>query len=208
MPRFSHMKREVKSQKRILLAPSWRNYLITPKKYDYWEPQKDKFLKSDYYIKFNEFLNSKELIDVLEKYDFRLDLKLHPIFECYKDLFIFKSERVNLYNGECPQEEYAVFITDFSSYAFDFVYMQKPILYFVPDYMQFKAGMNQYRELDLPFEKAFGEFTTDTKELLSNINDLLERGCEVQPVYKQRMEEFFIPMKQCEEEIYNNIIKT
>lgn len=50
-------------------------------------------------------------------------------------------------------EDYTMFITDFSSFVFDFACLCRPVLYFVPDYGQFKAGMNHYRELDLPFEK-------------------------------------------------------
>ena len=39
-------------------------------------------------------------------------------------------------------EDYKMFITDFSSFVFDFACLCRPVLYFVPDYGQFKAGMN------------------------------------------------------------------
>ena len=42
-------------------------------------------------------------------------------------------------------EDYKMFITDFSSFVFDFACLCRPVLYFVPDYGQFKAGMNHYR---------------------------------------------------------------
>lgn len=45
--------------------------------------------------------------------------------------------------GDVDVADYKAFVTDFSSFVFDFAYLNRPIMYFVPDYPQFKSGMNR-----------------------------------------------------------------
>ena len=98
-----------------------------------------------------------------------------------------------------------MFITDFSSYVFDFAYLCRPIMYFVPDYEQFKSGMNLYRELDLPFEKAFGPLSIDPNTAVKNFIEFCNNEFVPDEVYKDRMNNFYLPMHNCCEGIYNYI---
>ena len=205
MPRYAHIDRRVKPRKRILFAPSWRNYLIMPQVNNFWKPEKEKFLKSDYYVSINSFLNSPKLEQILSGNNLYLDFKIHPIFTCYLELFDNINEHVCIVDSSVKDEEYAAFITDFSSFVFDFVYLERPIMYFVPDYSQFKAGMNQYRELDLPFDKAFGKLVTDVEGAVNELGRIIENGLIPDPVYKERMDKFFLPMKDCCEDLYNQL---
>ena len=75
---------------------------------------------------------------------------------------------------------------------FDFVYLNRPIIYFVPDYDEFRAGLTHgYSKLDLPLEEGFGEITLNADELLTSLKKLIENSFEAEPVYKKRTEEFF-----------------
>ena len=47
-----------------------------------------------------------------------------------------------------PIEQYEMFITDFSSFVFDFIYLGRKVFSFIPDEMQFRCGMNSYREVE------------------------------------------------------------
>ena len=85
-----------------------------------------------------------------------------------------------------------MFITDFSSFVFDFVYLQRAILYFVPDYLEFRSGIYPYRDLDLPFEEAFGELTITPEDAVRALGRILENGAVPEEMYRQRMDGFFL----------------
>ena len=203
MPRFNYIDKNKKFKNRILFAPSWRNYLIKPQVNNFWEPENEKFLKSDYYISFNRFLNSSELENVLSENDLYLDFKIHPIFTEYLQLFDNTNEHVSFVAGTVADEEYAAFITDFSSFVFDFVYLKRPIMYFVPDYLQFKSGMGSYRELDLPFDKAFGNLVTNVDSAVSELSRIIKNNFVPELVFMERMDKFYLSIDDCCEKLYS-----
>ena len=208
MPRFEVMDKKVDTTNRILLAPSWRLYLVGENKSTgEWIYTPNKFVKSNFFVKIQEFLNDPKLHEMLEKYDMYLDFKLHPIFKKYQDCFELNSDRITFASNIVKDEEYAIFITDFSSFVFNFAYLQKPIMYFVPDYEEFTSGMNQYRELDLPFEKAFGPLTTEASSTLEELKRMLENSNQTDEKYMQRMKNFYLPMDASRENIYKALIQ-
>lgn len=207
MPRFDHIDKNLKPKNRVLFAPSWRNYLIMPQVDNFWQPETEKFVKSDYFVFFNKFLNNPRLEKVLKENNLYLDFKIHPIFTCYKELFDNINEHVSFAGSTVKDEEYAAFITDFSSFVFDFVYLKRPIMYFVPDIMQFKSGMSQYRELDLPLEKAFGNLVTDPESAVDELCRMISNNFVPDEIFKERMESFYLPMGNCSEDIYNCLME-
>lgn len=148
MPRLKNLDKTVHPQRKILFAPSWRQYLIGPDIDGKWQPLEELFINSDYFNGITEFLSSEKLKMLLEQHDYTLDFKLHPIFEVYRHCFDIESERVHMVNGAEPIGQYDIFITDFSSFAFDFLYLGRKAFSFIPDEMQFKSGMNGYREIE------------------------------------------------------------
>lgn len=206
MPRFDHFNLEEKTKKKILFAPTWRKYLIGDCKNNVWELKESDFLHSKYYLKLMSVLNSEKLIDVLEKNDIELDFKLHPIFQVYAHLFSSNSKNVKILEESQKDDEYKLFITDFSSYVFDFAYRKINIVYFLPDKDEFKVGLNGYRELDLPFEDAFGELITEEDDLVNIICQIISRNFIVEDKYRERMEEFYLPLEHCCEKIYCELV--
>ncbi len=205
MPRYEHIDRNSVPKNRIIFAPSWRSYFaknITPTTY---QVSSGSFCNTDYYINFQKFFNDERLAEALEKHDVYLDVKMHPIInDIVSELFTTNSDRIN-FVSEANLEDYKMFITDFSSFVFDFAYLSRPILYFVPDYEQFKSGMNLYRKLDLPFKKGFGPFTKDPKKAVDELIKICERDFEPEKVYRERMDGFYLPMNNCCEGIYDYI---
>ena len=164
MPRLRIIDRNATPQKKILFAPSWRQYLIGPDINGVWQPLPAVFTQSDYYLKISELLNSKELNDLLEQHGYTLDFKLHPIFSAYTELFNLNSNRVKIVKAADKTENYEIFITDFSSFAFDFMYAGRRVFSFIPDKIQFKSGMNSYREIEPESRELF--------ETIEGIEDL------------------------------------
>lgn len=207
MARYDHIDRNHAPANKILFAPSWRKYLTTQHTASQWSLVKSKLQQSDYFKKFSAFLESERLEQLLEQYDMELEVKLHPIIANADDMFQIRSNRIRMAEKNVVLEDYKVFITDFSSFVFDFAYLNRPIFYFVPDYEQFKSGMNHYRVLDLPFEKAFGHLVLEPEDALGELSQILAAGCIPETVFRERMEQFFYPLDQCAEALYQYVMK-
>lgn len=209
MARYDFIDKNKEAKNRILYAPSWRNYLAPNTSTSSWELNLSRFVKSEYYLNTKAFLESERLNSLLEEKDMYLELKLHPIIanEASK-VFDFATDRIVLAESDVNIEDYKMFITDFSSFVFDYAYLNRPIMYFVPDYNCFKAGLGHYRELDLPFEKAFGPLAVTPEKAVDEIAKIFSVNFVPEDIYGQRMENFFVPMddKNCREKLYNYII--
>lgn len=204
MPRFDAVNTNEKPQRRILFSPSWRKNLIG----DYVNNTRvlfeDKFLTSPFFVQINDFLNSDKLAEILEKHDLVLDFKNHPIFSPYNHCFKVDNPRINIVESDIEMQNYALMITDYSSIVFDFVYLQRPILYFVPDYEHFRAGVtHSYYKLDLPLEEGFGEVTETADELLKGLEDIVGNDFKPKAIFDERMRDFFITKENHCEKLYN-----
>lgn len=208
MPRYDYIDADKKSVNRILFAPSWRKYLVGMAGAGQWITTEGKFLNSQFFAETSKFLNSRELEEILEKHDFYLDFKLHPILERYKHLYNISNTRVTMAESIIDETEYKIFMTDFSSFVFDFVYLQKPIIYFLPDDEMFRAGMNDYREIDIPFEDAFGDFVKSAEDAVGAVEKILDNDCQPEEKYADKMKDFFLykDNHQCDR-IYNELSK-
>lgn len=206
MPRYDYIDKNALAKNRILFAPSWRSYLLKKDTDGIWEKIPGQLTKSNYFKKFSEFLSSPKLADILEKKDLYLDAKLHQNMKSALEYFTDYSNRINFVN-EANVEDYKIFITDISSYVFDYAYLIRPVIYFMPDMDEFKSGMNHYRELDLPWEKAFGSLTTEPESAVNEIIRIINNGFVPDPIFKERMDNFYLPMENCAEKMYQYLIK-
>ena len=97
---------------------------------------------------------------------------------------------MNLITEDIEIADYEIFITDFSSFVFDFVYLNRKIMYFVPDYDLFRSGMNQYWRLDLPLEDGFGPFVQNEEDAVNQLIELMDAPISLR--YLQKMQGFFM----------------
>lgn len=207
MPRYDSFEAsDAGESKRILFAPSWRKYLIGQKGNGSRVPATNRFTDSDYFKETMKFLCSSELEKLLSDNGFYLDLKLHPMYDCYKDCFVFSNSRINVVY-DIDENEYSMVITDYSTIAFDFVYFGRPVMYFVPDYDKFKAGMHSFRELEMPLEDGFGELTTTSEKAVEALGRIIENDGKVLPPFAEKYSDFFLDRENnCRDRIYNAII--
>lgn len=202
MARFDYMNKASVPKNKIIFAPSWRSYLMSKGQDANWSKIDTKVLKSEYFLNIQKFLTSQKLQHLLEKYDMFLDVKLHPHMSTMAELMMSKCNRIRVMTENIDLEEYKVFITDFSSFVFDFVYLKRPIFYFVPDMEQFESGMNHYRKLDLPFEEGFGKLTISSEEAIDELERILNNDCKNDEIFDERMARFFCFTGKCEENLY------
>lgn len=209
MPRMAYENIEKKATNKILFAPSWRQYLIGQLVDNKRVLMEKKFLASKYFTTINNFLHSERLARLLDENNLELDFKLHPIFSAYEDLFDKAQfcSNINIDSGSVDIGEYCMFITDFSSFQFDFVRFNRPIIYFLPDKEEVESGLHSYRQLDLKYEDAFGELCLTEEELLNEMKRVISNKFEVQKPYDSRMSNFFIDISNPCEELYRALIK-
>lgn len=193
MPRLDEISINAPPQKKILYAPSWRSYLTKGLQNLRWLPVAEETVcESDYFKGMVKFLNHKPMLDALRKKGYTIELKLHPIFEMYKDIFItVLPEGVSLAGSNVQLEEYTAFITDFSSFLYDFAYLRRPIYYFIPDYTDIKAGRASFADFYIPPEDGLGFFSTDAIEMADRIVADLSAGFVVSQKYLERMRKIF-----------------
>lgn len=204
MPRMSVKEKVSEPKNKILFAPSWRKYLIGNLINNKRKLKKKEFLESSFYKEIYSFLHSERLQKLLKDNSYELDFKLHPIFEGYADLFDLDNVD-NVKFGGTDISEYKIFITDFSSFQFDFVKLKRPIIYFLPDMQEFKAGLHTYRKLDLDYKDAFGKLCLTDEELFKELNKIISKKATVPSKYLKRMETFFLDINDPCEEIYENV---
>ncbi len=205
-PRYDFIDKATPSKNRILYAPSWRKYLAD-RYSDNNVIDLDLLKKSDYFSKIVTFLNSDELVGLLEENDLYLDVKLHPnAMSVVDELGIFNSRIVFLHE-KAKVEDYKIFITDISSYVFDFAYLQRPIIYFMPDMEMFKSGMHSYRRLHMPLEEGFGNLTEEARALIKELDKLVRNEFKPEDIYLKRMKEIFIPLTNCRDMLYESLEK-
>lgn len=193
MPRYDYIDTTKQAKNKILLCPSWRQYLVGDLIEGKRQPLSEKFKNSDYFKRLANFLSSEKLHQLLTATGFTLEFKLHPNFSAYQAFFQpFESDAVKLVSGHIDEADYAVAITDYSSYFFDFVYLNRPIIYFIPDEELFFAGVNHYSQLDISLDDAFGEFVHDTDALVEALEKVLNNSCEPLSEYQQKYQKLFL----------------
>ena len=203
VPRYNHIDKKIKPAKKILFAPSWRSVFAGQDlKSNNWVLNIERFQNHIWHKSVYKFLTSPKLSALLNQYGYTLDFKPHPIIagdsalsEIYSKA-LGKNSPVKIITGDIPIEEYAVFITDYSSFVFDFVYLNRAIMYFFPDYDEWKSGIYTFKEIVVPFDKAFGPFSTDTEISIENLREILKNNAKPEKIYAKRMNNFFLPMSE------------
>lgn len=196
MPRFDRLA-PGKQEKRILFAPSWRKYL-TPIDCSGKEPEKwgdSQFTSSALFKGIREFIDLLKEKDILEKYGYALDIKLHPNFRHYEHLLEVDDERINLKRGEVKEDSYEIVISDFSSYVYDFLYVGAQLVYFMPDMLEFKAGLNHYRKINVPFDDGFGPLCLTAEEVCGWICRMADPSPEDEAAinrYRRKAQQLFL----------------
>ena len=148
------------------------------------------------------------MLALLEESDYALELKPHPILaELYRECFHFDHPRIQMASNTVHEDEYSIFITDFSSYRFDFVYLKRAVLYFFPDEELFKAGRCSYRETDLPLEGMFGDMARTADEAAALLERVIANGGKPEDKYAKQMDGFFLHYDNKQRErIYRRLV--
>ena len=178
-PRFDSLEK-TKTRKQIVIMPSWRKRLLYA--------SEDQIRESEYFYHINSLINNEELMEIAKKHDYKIIFKPHPRVYDYIHLFD-TNDYVTIDEDTTYQELFRnsdLMITDYSSVAFDFAYMEKPVIYYqyAKDY-NFEEGYFKYKSM------GFGEVTQSEEKLIKIIEDYLEDNCQMKDEYKSRVNTFY-----------------
>jgi CDP-glycerol glycerophosphotransferase (TagB/SpsB family)/glycosyltransferase involved in cell wall biosynthesis len=179
---------------KILVMPTWRKFLSTEVNgSDLTKDNKD-FSNTDFYKFYNRLITNPKLLDIINKMGYKIKLCLHPAMinkvAFFKDSkYVEISKEICNYNKEFS--EGSLLITDYSSVAFDFAYLRKPVIYSQFDYKEvfsnhiYEEGYFSYKD------DGFGPVCEDLDCTIKNIIKVLENGCKLEKKYRDRIDGFF-----------------
>lgn len=184
--RYDLLKDESKENNKILMMFTWRKQ---------FENDEKTFLDSKYYSTIQDLIKDTRLSDLLEKENLELYMCLHDNMIPYKDKFITTNSRIKIVDKteKSIQEllrECKYLITDYSSVAFDFAYMKKPLQYFQFDYEEFRK--NHIPEGYWNYEDGFGEVTHTVDECINKLIESVNCNFEMNEKYKNKTKDFYI----------------
>lgn len=206
-PRYDYLYNDDK--KIITIAPTWRGSLFCGiDKKTLIRTLIPDFETSLFYKAYEKVLTSKKLLDIADKYGYKIQFLPHSVFFPHIDKFKF-GDRITYvgYDNICYRDVFAqtsLLVTDYSSVAFDFAYLKKPVLYYQFDK---NSGGYNYQQGYFDFEKdGFGEVTEKAEELVDLICKHMENNCALKDKYKKRIEETFVyGDKNCCEKVFEAI---
>lgn len=120
----------------ILIMPTWRMWLN--------DLSEEEFKSSNYFLNYSALIQNEKLLAFAQKEKLRIVFFLHDGMQHYSHLFADISPDVIVagrgnYDVQDLLKRSMFLITDYSSVAFDFAYMKKPLAYFQFDYDEFRA---------------------------------------------------------------------
>lgn len=188
----------------ITIMPTWRSYLRFH--------SNEEFKETEYFQKYNELLNNKKLIEIIENENIQIFFYLHRNFQQYRENFKSRSKNIIIAD---PKEvdiqslisDSKMLITDYSSISFDFAYMGKPILYYQFDQKSFfkkhlESGYFSYKK------DGFGEVVKNLNDLLREIKKMELQNFKTEEKYLEKTKKFFKYIdNNNNERIYKLLIK-
>jgi len=156
----SLLKKDIDIKRQLLIIPTWREWLVN----------EDQFLESEYFSRYNSLVNNSKLHQLAKDQNFEIVFCLHPNMQQFTHLFKDSPVRV-VSQGEIDVQyllkESSMMITDYSSVAFDFSFLEKPILYYQFDRKRFIGKKGSHIDLD---EDLPGDIVYDEETILEKVH--------------------------------------
>ena len=193
LPRYDYL--ENQAEKRIVFLPTWRKNLAGPvvkgsSEHTYTENFKD----SEYCKFYNSLINDEKLLEVMRAKGYSGEFYVHPSFDAQQKDFQ-GNDVIKVINETARYNqvfrENTLLITDYSSVAFDFAYMKKPIIYAQFDRETF-FGNHLFTEGYFQFPiHGFGPVCETYEQTVDAIVDSIENDCKMTELYQKRVDDFF-----------------
>ncbi len=190
-----HDRLESAPQKVVSVMLTWRNYLVESQDAVGRRGIKPKFKESRYYRMHQVLMTDPQLHKCLSEQGYRMQVILHPaISQAEQEIQALCPECEVLARADYRQvfRMSDVIVTDYSSVAFDFAMLRKPILYWQEDRDEFFAGEHVYTKGYFDYERdGFGDVVYTAEECVSRLCDIIKSGCILEEKYARRINTTF-----------------
>lgn len=220
LPRFDRLREfglQYPAERRdlVLLAPTWRNWLLPPLESGSQERRVyDEFFDSDFVRRWQEVLTSPELRGICEAHGLKVGFLPHPNLQAAVPHLDLPDHVVPLtFTGNNVQELFAraaVLVTDYSSMAFNAAYLDRPVVYFQFDADRVLGGEHVGRKGYFEYERdGFGPVTPTPEAAVTAVGTILEEGRAPAPLYQERIDTAF-PHRdgRCCERITDEVLRS
>jgi len=180
---------------KLIIMPSWRKYVVNEINPSTGERDHNPTFNNTEYFKFyQKLLSDKRLIEALRSSSFTAEFYLHPSLnkqaKDFQGTDLIKIMQFP-HNYRKAFQEGNVLLTDYSSVAFDFAYLRKPVLYAQFDKQKFYAS-HTLSEGYFSYEKdGFGTVVYDYEATIDQVVKLINKSSSVDTLYRQRVDNFF-----------------
>ncbi|MFE2461795.1 glycosyltransferase [Streptomyces sp. NPDC059402] len=199
-PRFDALT-SARGSRTILFMPTWRAYL-TVASYsrdgggrEARQAARDRFLASGYREFMVRFLNDPELLAALDRYDYTLEFLPHYEMRAMVGEMVPERERIRIIDQNKISVQEAMrscdlFVTDWSSTAFDIAYLGTPLVYAQFDAEEYWDGHYQKGYFDARRD-GFGPVCESVEQVVGQVVRYISGGCAREPEYLRRVEKFY-----------------
>ena len=162
-PRYDKLYNANVREKEIFFMPTWRPWL---------KNNVDDIQKTEYFKNIINLLQNETLNKFLKIKDIKMSVYIHQLMHEYFDKFndVKFEGNINILpkDAEITKEimKSNMLITDYSSIAYDYLYMDMPILFYQFDKDEYEKKIGSYIDLN---NDLFGEVAYTTKECVEKI---------------------------------------
>ena len=161
----------------LMIMPTWRPWLQDP----------ERFVESEYFQRWKSLITSDRLRALVEKYNLTPIFCLHPNMQQFSSHFSDVGIRV-VVQGEIDVQlmlkQSSMLVTDYSSVAFDFAFLHKPVVYYQFDDHRFAQPHAD------PASEFPGPVVAEEDQVLNAIESAYEAGGAMAPEFRMRADRF------------------
>lgn len=184
--RFDGLINEAQGNRQILIMPTWRH----------WIKDKADFMQSDYYHAYVSLLTDEHFQLFLQQKGLHAVFYLHHCFQMYTPVFsqldlpscitIASKEEFDV---QTLLKKSNLLVTDYSSVAFDFAYLQKPVIYYQFDEKDYRK--KQFPQGFFDYHDGLGPWTAHQDTLLREIEKCVVADFNMESKYRERVNDLF-----------------
>lgn len=179
--------------KKILVMPTWRDNVVGKIIGKNGERQlNSQFLETEYAQHWGEFLRSERLKELVTQYGYEVVFFPHNLIKPYVSLLQIPEYITVLCDDVSIQDLFKqseFLITDYSSVAFEFGFLNKTVLYYQFDKEAVFSGAHTYSKGYFDYEEhGFGPVVENNELLDAELENILENNGFPQSLYLERME--------------------
>ncbi len=176
-------------QKIILVMPTFRKWL---RDIGRLKDADGMFKETEYFKRWNSIFNNKKVSDLLKKHNMRMIFFPHS--EMQKLTHNFSTNDPNIKIGKPGEfdiqsllKQSSILLTDYSSVLFDYIYMEKPVIYYQFDKQDFFT--KHYTSSGKPYP--FGDIFENEGDFIDELIKTVERKCTMKKKYKEEASSFY-----------------